>query len=94
MRWESRHDRSKANSKQYLGKANKEFRDRDYADSALVTTERLGGRTEAMIISGRYGTTPGPLWPVSMIVLLVSLRMRSIVSRYMRSRVTDGAFLY
>ena len=57
---------------------------------ALVV--RLGGTGRS--VSGKYGTTPGPLWPVSMIVLLVSLRMRSIVSRYMRSRVTDGAFLY
>src|SRR6516162_5036172 len=58
---------------------------------ALLLLLRAGGTGSS--VSGRYGTTPGPPWPVSMMVLLVSLKMRSIVSRYMRSRVTDGAFL-
>src|SRR5581483_12456543 len=43
--------------------------------------------------SGRYGTTPGPACgPVSMMVFSVEPKIRSMVSRYMRSRVTSGAF--
>src|SRR6516165_2346654 len=58
----------------------------------LLLLLRAGGTGSS--VSGRYGTTPGPPRPVSMMILLVSLRMRSIVSRYIRSRVTAGAFLY
>jgi two-component system, chemotaxis family, CheB/CheR fusion protein len=43
--------------------------------------------------SGRYGMTPCPLL-VSTMILSVPLMMRSMVSRYMRLRVTSGAFLY
>jgi hypothetical protein len=43
--------------------------------------------------SGRYGMTPCPLL-ASTIILSVPLMIRSMVSRYMRLRVTSGAFLY
>jgi hypothetical protein len=39
------------------------------------------------------GTIPWPILPL-MMILSVPLMMRSMVSRYMRLRVTSGAFLY
>src|SRR6188474_2229619 len=45
-------------------------------------------------LSGRKGTTLLPPPPESRMILSVPPSMRSIVSRYMRSRVTPGAFLY
>jgi hypothetical protein len=46
--------------------------------------------------SGRYGTTPLPpaFLEVSTMILSVPPNSRSMVSRYMRWRVTSGAFLY
>jgi hypothetical protein len=43
--------------------------------------------------SDRYGTTPWPLL-LSMMILSAPPRTRSMVSKYMRLRVTSGAFLY
>src|SRR4029450_622198 len=51
-----------------------------------------GGRVSSP--SGRYGTTPVPPEFESRMILSVPPRTRSMVSRYMRSRVTAGAFLY
>jgi 3-deoxy-D-manno-octulosonic-acid transferase len=48
------------------------------------------------LLSGRYGTTPLPpaFLEVSTMILSVPSNSRSMVSRYMRWRVTSGAFLY